>query len=185
MANYQSNYTGAQIDEGVEKGRKLPATTSADSGKTLQVDSNGNFVANTVSGGGVTSINKVTGNIVIDDLNFSSYDYHFRFLPNIPYKFDTFNSSFGGPIYYLGYKASASQGVNDILFGYHYLSHPPYLKEYRYAIFIVLTSVGDGVRNISGTLRAFDGTQITTSNVSSYINKPLLLYSDVTITFKD
>ena len=52
MADYQSSYTGAQIDSAVAKATKLPTTSSGDSGKTLQVDSSGNIVANTVSGGG-------------------------------------------------------------------------------------------------------------------------------------
>ena len=52
MADYNSSYTGQQIDSAVAKATKLPTTSSGDSGKTLQVDSSGNFVANSVSGGG-------------------------------------------------------------------------------------------------------------------------------------
>ena len=51
MADYNSNYTGQQIDNAVAKATKLPTTSSGDSGKTLQVDSSGNIVANSVSSG--------------------------------------------------------------------------------------------------------------------------------------
>ena len=50
MADYQSIYTGQEIDTAVGKATKLPTLTSGDNGKTLQVDSSGNIVA--VSGGG-------------------------------------------------------------------------------------------------------------------------------------
>jgi len=187
MANTTLTQTGAQVQSILNKADKLPATVGTN-GQVLTSDGT-NLSWQTPQGGGgggVTSINGVTGNVVIDDLNYSSYEYHFRILPNIPYKFDISNGGFGGPIYYLGYKESTSGGnVDDILFGYHYLSYLPAKEQYRYAIFIVLTSIGGGVASITGTLRSFDGTLITTSNISSYLYHPLLLYSDVRITYDD
>lgn len=56
MAKYTSTHTGQQIDSAVDKAAKLPALTSSDNGKTLQVNSSGNIVANTVSAGGITEI---------------------------------------------------------------------------------------------------------------------------------
>lgn len=49
---YQSAYTGEEIDAAVAKAGNLPATTSADAGKALVVDSEGKIVPGEVSGGG-------------------------------------------------------------------------------------------------------------------------------------
>lgn len=51
MGVYTSTYTGQQVDSAVGKATKLPTLSGNDNGKTLQVDSSGNIVANTVSGG--------------------------------------------------------------------------------------------------------------------------------------
>lgn len=52
MANFQLTQTGQQVQDILDKANKLPTVSGSDDGKTLQVDSSGNIVANTVSGGG-------------------------------------------------------------------------------------------------------------------------------------
>lgn len=57
-------------------------------------------------------------------------------------------------------------------------SNPPSIVK---CSMIILENSGYSVTSISGTLVAYDGTQITTSNLSSYFGKLLILKSDVTI----
>jgi len=51
MADTTLTQTGAEVQAAINKAEKLPTVTGSDNGKTLQVDSNGNFVANIVNGG--------------------------------------------------------------------------------------------------------------------------------------
>lgn len=66
MANYTSQYTGPEIDEGIAKGMAVPTpTVGTDTGKVVSVNASGAYELTTLPAAGMTNPMTATGDIIV------------------------------------------------------------------------------------------------------------------------
>jgi len=137
--------------------------------KNIGVDSNGDIVKETPSGGGGTQIN---------------YGYNLWFYNN-------------GGVHTIDVLILGRRALNDLTaprdnyYGF-IKAHDgmdgtldAYFMNVSIIIFTSTQQYYFGLKSIDGDLYAFDGTKITTSNFDNYIGKMLYAASDLTIVMED